>query len=87
MLNSFALCTPPWPQANAWVVPEVKGPRPRARNASVMVPLRQAGAHGAGSSSSSSGSYTDTNTFVFHAGWNPFKETYNDTYLVTVHTD
>ncbi len=86
MLHAFAFCTPPWPQANAWVVPEVEGPRPRARNASVMVPLRRAGTHGAGSSSSSS-SGIDTSTFVFHAGWNPFKETYNDTYLVTVHTD
>ncbi|KAG2502040.1 hypothetical protein HYH03_000534 [Edaphochlamys debaryana] len=58
-------------QAKRWLEAKVEGPRPRARNAHVMVPLRPA-----------AGSAADR--FLLHGGWRPFVESYNDSFIVTV---
>jgi hypothetical protein len=62
-------CVCPTRQADEWLVPEVSGARPSARNAAVLAPLRPADGQA---------------RWLLHGGWRPFVQSYNDSFLVTL---
>ncbi len=57
-------------QNEQWVVPEVQGDVPCPRNAAACVPLAVKDG--------------DVQQLLLHGGWAAFKESYNDTYLISL---